>query len=119
VKAKKAGTVRISATAVQVNATGQKVSASIRVTVVKSKGKAKVTKVWASVPRSMKKGDSVYVTGKYSSSKAAGVRVTYSSSKASVAEVDPVGRIVARGKGTVKITVKAGGTSKTYKLTVR
>jgi hypothetical protein len=119
VKAKKAGTVRITATAVQVNATGQKVSASIRVTVVKSKGKAKVTKVWASVPRSMKKGDSVYVTGKYSSSKAAGVRVTYSSSKASVAEVDPVGRIVARGKGTVKITVKAGGTSKTYKLTVR
>jgi lysophospholipase L1-like esterase len=119
VKAKKAGVVRITATAVHGNSAGVRLSAAITVSVVKSRGGAKVTKVVAVVPRSMAVGQSVYITGTYSSSKAAGVKVSYGSSKAAVAVVDPVGRILARGKGSVKITVKAGGKSKTYKITVR
>lgn len=119
VKAKKPGTATITVTSTDVSAAGKKLSTSIKVTVVKSKGKAKVTKVSASVPKTMTVGQSVYITGKYSSAKATGVKVTYTSSKTSVVAVDAVGRLVAQGKGTAKITVKAGGKSKTYKVTVK
>jgi hypothetical protein len=119
VTAKRTGTVKITATTVLGSASGRKLSASIAVTVVKSKGKAKVTRVSAGVPKSMKKGRSVYVTGRYSSSKVTGVKVTYRSSRPSVAQVDAAGRILALSKGKVKITVKAGTKAKTYTLVVR
>ncbi|MEA5118782.1 MAG: family 78 glycoside hydrolase catalytic domain [Propionicimonas sp.] len=118
VKAKKPGAVTITVTSTKANAAGRKVSAKIKVTVVKSKPKAKVSTVSASVPRSMKVGSTAYLTGKYSSVKATGVKVTYFSSKTKIATVDKVGRIQARAKGTVKITVKAGGKSKTYTVKV-
>lgn len=119
VKAKKSGTVRITVTSKRPGTSGKKVSTSIKVTVVKSKPKSKVTKVRASVPKSIKVGQKAYITGKYSSSKATGVKVTYRSSSSGVATIDAAGRIVAKKKGTVKITVKAGGKSKTYKVSVR
>ncbi|MDQ7992563.1 MAG: Ig-like domain-containing protein, partial [Propionicimonas sp.] len=56
---------------------------------------------------------------KYSSSKAAGVKVSYTSSNGRVAVVDPVGRILAKAKGKAKITVKAAGKSRTYTVTVK
>lgn len=118
VKAKKTGTVTITVTSTRPGTSGKKLSTSIKVTVVKAKAKSKVTKVTASVPRSIKAGQSAYITGKYVSSKATGVKVTYGSSSSSVATVDVAGRIVAKKKGTVKITVKAGGKSKTYTVSV-
>jgi uncharacterized protein YjdB len=119
VTARKTGTVKVTATTVLGNSSGTKLSTSITVTVVKAKGRAKVTKVSAGVPKSMRKGTSVHVTGKYSSSKATGVKVTYRSSRPGVAQVDPVGRILALSKGTARITVKAGNKARTYTLTVR
>ena len=118
VKARKPGTVTITATSTQLGASGRKLSASMKLTVVAKQSKAKVKKVTASVPRTMKRGQSVYITGSYSPSKATGVKVTYLTSNRSIADVDPVGRIIAKAKGSVSITVKAGGKSKTYKITV-
>jgi len=119
ITAKKAGTVTITATTKAKAANGKALSAKIKVTVVKSKPKAKVTKVWATVPKSMKVGQTVYTTGKYSSGKATGVKVTYSTKKAKVVVVDKAGRLVAVSKGTDTVVVKAGGKTKTYKVTVR
>ncbi|MCW5952832.1 MAG: Ig-like domain-containing protein, partial [Propionibacteriaceae bacterium] len=119
VKAKKAGKTTITATTTELNAAGKRQSVSIKVTVVKKKPKAKVTKVTASVPKSMKLGQVVYITGKYSPSKATGVKVTYSSSKSDVVIIDKVGRMVATTKGTEYIRVTAGGKTKSYKITVK
>jgi alpha-L-fucosidase 2 len=119
ITAKKSGKVTISVTSNRADAAGKNVSASIKVTVVSKKPKSKVTKVTASVPKTISAGAVAYITGKYSSSKATGVKVTYVSSDVSVAEVDSVGRILARAVGTVKITVKAGGKSRTYTVIVK
>ncbi|MDR3070895.1 MAG: Ig-like domain-containing protein, partial [Propionibacteriaceae bacterium] len=117
VTAKKAGSATITVTTVDSDKAGRKLSASVKVSVVKKK--VKVKSVSASVPKSLKKGQTVYVTGKYSSSKATGVKVSYKSSKPSVVEADSVGRLMAKGKGTAKVTVKAGGKSKTYTIKVK
>ncbi|MCW5952160.1 MAG: Ig-like domain-containing protein [Propionibacteriaceae bacterium] len=119
ITAKKAGTVTITATTKAKTASGSALSASIKVTVVSKKPKAKVTKVTASVPKTMKLGQTVFITGKYSSSKATGVKVTYATKKPNVVTVDKVGRLVAVSKGTDTIVVKAGKKTKTYKVTVR
>lgn len=119
IKAKKTGTVTITATSTQVNAAGKKLSTSIKVTVVKKKPKSKVTKVSASVPKTLRLGQVAYITGSYSSSKATGVRVTYGTTKADVVVVDKVGRLVAKTRGTDYITVKAGGRTARYKITVK
>jgi uncharacterized protein YjdB len=47
------------------------------------------------------------------------VKVTYTSARPDIAVIDKVGRIVAVSKGTDYITVKAGGKTKSYKITVR
>ncbi|MEA5119317.1 MAG: Ig-like domain-containing protein, partial [Propionicimonas sp.] len=119
VKAKKPGTATITVTSTKANAAGKKVTAKVKVTVVKKKPKAKVTKVSASVPKTMAVGKTAYITGKYSSAKATGIKVTYKSSKTKVATIDKVGRIQAKAKGTVKITVRAGSKSKTYTVKVK
>ncbi|MCW5951151.1 MAG: FIVAR domain-containing protein [Propionibacteriaceae bacterium] len=119
VTAKKAGAVTITATSKATNAAGKTLSASVKVTVVKSKSKAKVKKVTASVPKTMKVGQTTYITGKYSPSSATGVKVTYSTSKPGVVTIDKVGRIIATSKGTDTVKVKAGGKTKTYKITVK
>lgn len=119
VTAKGTGTVTITVTSLQPGASGKKLSASIKVTVVKSKSTAKVTRVTAGVPKKLGRGQSVYLTGRYSSSKATGVKVTYQSSKPWIASVDLAGRILAKKKGTATITVKAGGRTHAYQVTVR
>jgi hypothetical protein len=119
VTAKKAGTVTITATVKQADAKGKRPSVQIKVKVVAKKPKTKVSKVWANVPKTLKVGQSVYVTGKYSSAKAASVKVSYSTSKYQVAVIDKAGRIVGKSKGTDTITVKAGKKSKKYKITVK
>jgi uncharacterized protein YjdB len=58
------------------------------------------------------------VTGKYSPSKATGVKVTFASKNKSVATIDQYGRLAAVKAGSAKIVVKAGGKSKTYTLKV-
>lgn len=119
IRARKTGKVTITVTSVKPGASGKKVSTSIRVKVVKKRSKTKVKKVRATVPKTMKVGQSLFVTGTYSPVAATAVKVRYRSSTWSVARVDAVGRVVARKKGTVKITVKAGSASRTYKVTVR
>ncbi|WP_298130505.1 Ig-like domain-containing protein [Micropruina sp.] len=118
VKAKKPGTTTITVTTTQMTGAGKKATSKIKVTVVKNKPRSTVTKVSASVPKTMRAGQVIYITGTYSSAKATGIKVTYKSSKPSVATVDPVGRIVAKAKGAAKITVKAGKKSKTYTVKV-
>jgi predicted alpha-1,2-mannosidase len=119
IKAVKAGTATIKATAKAKSAAGKAVSVSIKVKVVAKKSSAKVTKVKAAVPKTMKVGQVKYVTATYSPAKAQAVKVTYKSSKAKVVAVDKAGRITALKKGTATITVKAAKKSVKYKVTVK
>jgi hypothetical protein len=119
VKAKKAGRAVITFTSKARNAAGKQFSAKVTVTVVKSKPKAKLSKVTAKVPKTLKRGTSVYITGKYVSGKAAGVKVFYSSVRPDVAVVDSAGRIVGVSKGKDTIIVKAGKKTKRYTITVK
>jgi hypothetical protein len=115
----RAGTATVTVTSKAVNVNGKEVSAKVKVTVVAKKPKQKVTKVAASVPKSLKVGQVVYVTGKYSSAKAAGVKVAYATKNYRVAVVDRAGRLVAKSKGKDVVTVKAGGKTKKYTITVK
>lgn len=119
ITALKPGKVTITATAKKPAADGKYLTAKLTVTVVKSKPKAKVTKVSAAVPKTMKVGQVAYTVGKYKSAKAAGVKVSYSTSKYSIVEVDKAGRLVAVKKGTDTVVVKAGGKTAKYKVTVK
>ena len=119
VKAKRPGRARITATTLEVGASGKELSAAVTVKVVRKKSRAKVTRVRASVPRSLAVGATVDITGKYFPVSATRVKVTYRSSRSAVASIDAVGRITGMKKGTVRITVRAGGATRTYKVTVR
>jgi beta-glucosidase len=119
VKALKAGTVTITATSKKKNANGKAMKATIKVKVVSS-SKSKVTKVSASnVPTTMTVGQKVYVTGKYTSANALGVKVKYSTTKASIVGVDKAGRLKAIKKGKDVLVVKAGNKTKKYTITVK
>jgi uncharacterized protein YjdB len=112
VVAKKPGTTTITLKA------GTK-KTTVKVTVVARKpARSAVTAVSAKVPKTLKVGQFVEVTGKWSPASATGVQVTYRSSNKAVAVVDKAGRITAKAPGKVKVTVKAGGKSKTYTVTV-
>ncbi|MDR1152255.1 MAG: glycoside hydrolase family 3 C-terminal domain-containing protein [Bifidobacteriaceae bacterium] len=111
ITAKRAGKATITVTA------GGK-TASVKVTVLAKKPKAKVTSVSASVPKTLTVGSAASVTGSYKSASAAKVKVTYTSSAPAIASIDTAGRLVAKAAGTAKITVKAGSKSKSYTVTV-
>ncbi|MDR3202842.1 MAG: glycoside hydrolase family 3 C-terminal domain-containing protein, partial [Bifidobacteriaceae bacterium] len=99
VKAKKAGKATITLTA------GSK-SAKVAVRVLAKKpAKAKVAQVSAQVSATMRVGAAAYVTGTYKPATATAVKVSYSSSDAAVVAVDKAGRLVAKAKGTARITV--------------
>jgi hypothetical protein len=116
----KKGTATITATSKAVNAKGKTVTAKLKVKVVTKKPKTKVTKVWANkVPKTMKLGQTVYITGKYSSTKATGVKVTYSTPKYHRVVVDKTGRLITKSKGKDTLVIKAGGKTKKYTITVR
>lgn len=96
--------------------------AKVRVKVVSRKvaqAKHTVRTISASgIKAKLNVGQVRYVTGKYSPVTAVGVKVRYASSKHAVATIDAAGRLVGRKAGTVKITVKAGGKKKVYKVRV-
>ncbi|MEO9322192.1 alpha-L-rhamnosidase C-terminal domain-containing protein [Nocardioides sp. C4-1] len=119
VRARKPGTVRITATAVRPGAGGRTAAATAKVTVVKKRVPVKVRRVAAAVPRSMRVGQTVYVTGRYAPSRATGVKVTYRSSAPGVATIDVAGRLVARRPGVVTVMVRAGGTAGSFRVVVR
>jgi hypothetical protein len=114
----KAGTATVTVTAAKLDAKGKKVSASLKVSVVK-KATGKLSSVKANVPASLKVGQVVYLAASYKSAKAAGVKVTFKSSKLKVVSVDKVGTIKAMKKGKAVITVKAGKKAKKYTITVK
>jgi beta-glucosidase len=118
VTAKKAGTVTITVTSKEKASTGKKLSVSIKVHVVSKPSKSKVTKVSATVPKTLAVGASAYVTGTYTPTTATGVSVTYSSSNTKVVTIDKAGRLLAKGPGKATVTVKAGGKSAKYTVTV-
>lgn len=92
---------------------------TLKVTVLPTGAKAaKVSKVSGNVPAAMNIGTTKYITAKYTPAKAANVRVTYTSSNSSVVAVDKTGRLVAKQAGTATITIKAGGKSRKYQVTV-
>jgi hypothetical protein len=119
VTAVKAGTATITVTPKTADAEGTTVSASLKVKVVAKAPKSRVTKVSASVPKTMKPGQISYVTGKYSPQEAVNVKISYSTGDSSAISVDEAGRLVANEKGTGILTVKAGAKTKKYKVTVR
>ncbi|MDR1768595.1 MAG: glycoside hydrolase family 3 C-terminal domain-containing protein [Propionibacteriaceae bacterium] len=121
IKALKTGTVTITATSKKKNTDGKKMTDTIKVTVVKS-SKAKVTKVSASnLPKgkTMTLAQQVYIDGKYTSAKALGVKVKYSTKKAMIVSVDKAGLLKALTKGKDVLYIKAGGKTKKYTITVK
>ncbi|MDR3201828.1 MAG: glycoside hydrolase family 3 C-terminal domain-containing protein [Bifidobacteriaceae bacterium] len=115
ITAKKAGKATVTVTA-----GGKKATVKV-VVVAKKPAKSVVKKVVAKggVPKSLAVGAVRYVAPEYSPASAVSVKVTYASSKASVASIDRAGRLVAKAKGAAKITVKAGKQTKTYQVTVK
>lgn len=118
VKARRTGTARITVTTVKPGASGKRLTATVTVKVVKTRSRAKVTRVKAAVPKRLSAGQAVYVTGRYAPATATGVKVGYRSSNPRVVQVDAAGRILAVGRGKVRITVTAGGRSTSYPVTV-
>jgi uncharacterized protein YjdB len=92
-------------------------AAKITVKVV-AKAKAKVKKVSASgVPKTLTVGATKAITGKYTPATATSVKLTYKSSKPTVASIDAQGIITAKAAGKTVITVKGG--TKTTRYTVQ
>ena len=100
-------------------------SASIKLTVVNTYYfSSSVTKVSATVPKTMQAGTQKAITkAKYAPAKigtvpVGDVQITYKSSKKSVVSVDAAGVLTAKKKGTATITVKAGNATKKYTVKV-
>jgi uncharacterized protein YjdB len=94
----------------------------ISITVVKATAAAKAVKVSsvraAGVASVMSVGDVAWLTGKASPARAAGAKITFTSSSPKVLAVDKAGRAVAKAPGQAVVTVKAGAKAKKYKVTV-
>ncbi|MCR6712008.1 MAG: Ig-like domain-containing protein [Demequina sp.] len=118
VTAKKAGSATITVTSKSAASNGKKLTVSIKISVVSKASKTKMTKLTASVPRTMKLGAVSYITGTYQPSTVTNVSVTYSSANPKVVTVDAAGRLVAKGTGTTQISVKAKGKTVKYTITV-
>lgn len=93
-------------------------SANITVKVLPKKPKTKVASVSGNVPTNMKIGALAYITGKYSPTSAPKVKITYSSSSTSVLTVDSVGTLKAIKEGKAIISIKAGGKTTKYTVTI-
>jgi hypothetical protein len=64
-------------------------------------------------------GQVLWLTGKYTNTSSQQVKITYSTKKFRVATIDVAGRLIALNKGKETVTVKAGGKTKTYTITVK
>ncbi|MDR1295505.1 MAG: Ig-like domain-containing protein, partial [Bifidobacteriaceae bacterium] len=114
ITARKAGKATITA-----SAGGKK--ATIAVTVVAKRpaaSKAKAKSITATVPRSIRVGAAVSVRPTYKPATATSIKVTYTSSRPTVATIDKAGRLIAKAPGRTAIRVKAGAKSKKYTVTV-
>ncbi|MDR1428479.1 MAG: glycosyl hydrolase 53 family protein, partial [Bifidobacteriaceae bacterium] len=94
-------------------------SARIAVKVVAAKSTAKVAKVKANVPKSVAVGSLTPIKASYSPAHVAKTKVAYASSDPAVLAVDRAGTLTAKAPGQAVITVKAGGKSKAYSVTVK
>jgi hypothetical protein len=113
ISAKKLGTAKITATALN----GQ---AKLTFTVKVVKKAAKLNKVTLTKPpKTLAIGSTKVLKVKLSSAKATGIKVTFKSSKPSVLKVDKAGKLYAAGKGAANITVKAGGKIKVISVRVK
>jgi hypothetical protein len=110
IKALKAGKTTVTATA----ASGKK----IKLTVTVLKKAVKLTKVTVTKKKTLAVGKTWNVAPKYTA-KATNVKVTYKSSKPSVASVDAAGRVTALKAGKAVITVKVGSKSAKATVTVK
>lgn len=113
VTAKKAGTAKITAT----SKTDKSKKATITIKVSKKAVKNKVLKI-SPTKKTLKKGKSLTIKIKKITKKTTD-KITYKSSKKSVATVDAYGKVKAKKKGKATITVKCGKKSAKLKLTVK
>ena len=90
---------------------------SVKVTVTVPAPELKSIKLSATA-KTLKKGKS-FTLKVTLNPKTATDKITYSTSNKKVATVDKKGKVVAKGKGTATITVKAGKITKTCKITVK
>jgi uncharacterized protein YjdB len=112
IKAKKTGTVKITATALN----GKKLT--INVKVVKKAVKLKKLTL-KKPPKTMKAGKTAILKLKVTSAKATNLRVKFSSSNKKVLTVDKAGKLTALKKGKAKITVKIGNKKYTRTISVK
>ncbi|MDR0944910.1 MAG: Ig-like domain-containing protein [Bifidobacteriaceae bacterium] len=112
VRAKKAGK-----TVVTISAGGKKTHVTVTVLKRATAGD-RAKKVTAKVKRKLKAGQTTYVTGAWSPSKAVGIVLKYASSNKKVVVIDKGGRLVAKRAGVARIQVRARGASRTYKIKV-
>jgi uncharacterized protein YjdB len=112
ISAKKTGTVKITATALN----GKKITITVKV-VKKAAKLKKVTLVKA--PKNLKIKATKVLKLKLAPSGATNLNITFKSSKPSVITVDKAGKLFALKKGKAKITVKAGGKKVTKTITVK
>jgi uncharacterized protein YjdB len=101
IKAKKTGTAKITATALN----GKKLTINIKVV---KKAVALKKPTLTKPPKSMKAGKTAILKLKATPSKATNLNVKFSSSNKKVLTVDKAGKLTALKKGKAKITVKIG-----------
>ncbi len=111
-KALKTGKARIVVTSQD----GKKKAACTIIVVAKT---LKVKALKSFSPLTLTVGKTKQIKAKVTPAKATGVMPAYSSSNKKVATIDKAGVITAHKKGTTTITVRAGGKTKTFKVTVR
>lgn len=109
---KKTGTAKITIK----SANGKPIVITVKV--VKKAVKIKKVKV-KGLKKKYKKGKTAQITAKPSNAKATNLKVTYKSSKSSVASVDKAGKVTFKKKGKVTLTVKIGKKSVKKKITVK
>jgi uncharacterized protein YjdB len=109
IRAKEAGTAKITATALN----GKKLTITVKV-VQKAVKVKKVTLI--KPPASLKAGKTATLKVKVTPAKATNLNVKFSSSNKKVLTVDKAGKLTALKKGKAKITVKVG--KKTYAKTI-
>ena len=112
IKAKKTGTAKITVKA----SNGKKITLKVKV-VRKAKSVKKFTVRGYS--KKMKKGQTKYLTVKLNPKSATNGKIKFKSNKKSVLTVDKAGKLIAKKKGSAKITVKAGSKKKTIRIKVK
>jgi uncharacterized protein YjdB len=113
IKAKKTGTAKITATALN-----GKAKVTFTVKVVK-KARKLIKVALKKAPKSLKRGKTRVLKVKLTSAKATGVKITFKSSKPKVLKVDKAGKLYAIKKGKAKITIKAKGKKKVITVVVK